>query len=213
MMKCNICNNERITLSNKSSKLISNLNYAACSSCGNIMLVVNENTIVPTPTSKSVVTKVLIQDASDCFSTAEETFDEKAINCGILETQNIDLIQRYISTYLDNLNQEKEYDHIDCDCDDQEDECVSASQMDNESDIKMLKETFNGDNEISMTLAEVAFASKGENYLLILPSGEKQIYMNTSKDFVINIINDIGSHMSLYRLNEIKLKQEVRYSF
>ena len=39
------------------------------------------------------------------------------------------------------------------------------------------------------------------------------MFRNCSKQFLLNIINTIGTHVEVFELKEIELKQEVRYSF
>ena len=68
------------------------------------------------------------------------------------------------------------------------------------------------DKNLSLETASM-LRTNGSNYLVILPSGEKHVYRNCSKEFILSIINSIGSHVQLFELNEIELKSEVKYSF
>lgn len=68
------------------------------------------------------------------------------------------------------------------------------------------------DEELSLKAAS-ELKTENNNYLVILPSGEKRMFRNCSKEFLLNIINTIGTQVEVFELKEIELKQEVKYSF
>lgn len=57
------------------------------------------------------------------------------------------------------------------------------------------------------------FDEKNKTYLLVMPDGTKKTFENCSKEFILNIINDIGTHVKLYEMKEVKLKERITYDF
>ena len=123
----------------------------------------------------------------------------------------IKAFENAINAALENEEEchEEEYDDLESEHyeddykDDYEDDECTCSECVCDNYIEEMKEEIMND----------PFRPEGNDYLLILPSGEKQMFRNTSKEFMVNIINDIGSHIMLYELKPIELKKEVKYSF
>lgn len=199
MKICNSCGNKNLIVSTKKSDIIKGANYVACLDCGNIMLILNDE-MLPTPTSNTPQTKLLIQDAANCFDSlmvgGAASLNGKTTPTDIQPSQALEGIQDYINHYLCLEEYFEEDDPDECEgCDDC---CSCVCDIDTEC-------TCQENSNYSYI--------KDDDYLLILPSGEKQIYRNCSKDFMMNIINDIGSNVKLFNIKEIELKSEVKYTF
>lgn len=213
MKKCNNCGNENLMVSKKESGVIKGANYVACTECGNIMLFIND-TLLPTPNDNSPQTKLLIQDAADCFDSlmvmGAASLDGKTTPVDIQPSQTLDGLQDYVNSQLNEaLNDEveedeEEYEDI-CDCE------ICNCNLEEEPLFE--KDVYEGDRDLSVAIAQDVYNQEGDDYLVILPSGEKQVYMDTSKDFIVNIVNNIGSHVRLFKISEVELKKEVRYNF
>lgn len=213
MKKCNNCGNENLMVSKKESGVIKGANYVACTECGNIMLLIND-TLLPTPNDNSPQTKLLIQDAADCFDSlmvmGAASLDGKTTPVDIQPSQTLDGLQDYVNSQLNEaLNDEveedeEEYEDI-CDCE------ICNCNLEEEPLFE--KDVYEGDRDLSVAIAQDVYNQEGDDYLVILPSGEKQVYMDTSKDFIVNIVNNIGSHVRLFKISEVELKKEVRYNF
>lgn len=202
MKKCNLCNSEKLMESAKESQLIPGAKYVACNSCGNMMVLVND-TLIPTPTNHSAMTKVMIEDAAN-------SFDQKLLGVSLTggrvmeadmqpsKVQN--LIAEYVNNALDAIEDdiEEEFDmdiEEECDCDEPCEicECNNTRVIVNHKNVE-------SDNMY-------------KDYLLVNKAGEKQLYKGCDKEFMLDIINSIGSEVKLYEVKEIKLKQEVKYNF
>lgn len=234
MKKCSNCGNEKLMVSVKESKLIKGAKYAACTDCGNMMILIN-NLLLPTPTEDSPRTKLLIQDASDCFDSLMSlggvaSLDGKTTPIEIQPIQTLEHAKKYIEDQLDlheNIEKEDYNEYIDeqLECDENCDECADgcpdfdekkAEAIANDEPVYRESKTVSAAIDMAdfpVEEIQVTEVKASGNYLLLLPNGEKQLYMNTSKDFIINIINDIGSHFSLFELKYVDLKSEVKYSF
>lgn len=199
---CTNCNNENLIISQRESKVMPKSKYAACTKCGKVMMLMND-ILIPTPTDESPRTKLLIQDAADCFTElmslgGAASLDGQTTPVNMQPTQALESAKASLlaaATTADDEEYEVEYDEYyedEYDLDDEEIEDYEDMQR------NMLIENT---------------APEYKDYLLVHPSGEKQLYRNTSKDFMINIINDIGSHIMLYELKAVELKTQITYSF
>lgn len=202
-MKCNLCNSEKLMESLKESRLISGAKYVTCKSCGNVMILSN-GVLIPTPQTNNEMTKAMIEDAAMAFSEngrlMAASLTGKNYENDIQPTTVQNLMQDYVNDYMDSIN-ELEEDICDCeDCD--------------EEDYDFLETMFieEADEELSLKAAS-ELKTENNNYLVILPSGEKRMFRNCSKEFLLNIINTMGTQVEVFELKEIELKQEVKYSF
>lgn len=207
-MKCNLCNSEKLMESLKESRLISGAKYVTCKSCGNVMILSN-GVLIPTPQTNNEMTKAMIEDAAMAFSEngrlMAASLTGKNYENDIQPTTVQNLMQDYVNDYIDSIN-ELEEDICDCDnCD-----CEDCD----EEDYDFLETMFieEADEELSLKAAS-ELKTENNNYLVILPSGEKRMFRNCSKEFLLNIINTIGTQVEVFELKEIELKQEVKYSF
>lgn len=207
-MKCNLCNSEKLMESLKESRLISGAKYVTCKSCGNVMILSN-GVLIPTPQTNNEMTKAMIEDAAMAFSEngrlMAASLTGKNYENDIQPTTVQNLMQDYVNDYIDSIN-ELEEDICDCDnCD-----CEDCD----EEDYDFLETMFieEADEELSLKAAS-ELKTENNNYLVILPSGEKRMFRNCSKEFLLNIINTMGTQVEVFELKEIELKQEVKYSF
>lgn len=207
-MKCNLCNSEKLMESLKESRLISGAKYVTCKSCGNVMILSN-GVLIPTPQTNNEMTKAMIEDAAMAFSEngrlMAASLTGKNYENDIQPTTVQNLMQDYVNDYMDSIN-ELEEDICDCDnCD-----CEDCD----EEDYDFLETMFieEADEELSLKAAS-ELKTENNNYLVILPSGEKRMFRNCSKEFLLNIINTMGTQVEVFELKEIELKQEVKYSF
>jgi hypothetical protein len=213
--------------SSKESRLVPGANYVACKSCGNVMMLSND-VLIPTPQQNNAMVKTMIEDAANVFS-------ENGLLMGVsLTGRNFEndvqpttvqnLVQDYVNNYIDSMEELKEDTYCcddcdNCDCDD----FIDFDDEDEEENYEYLKKIpiTNLDKEMSITNLDKEISLKtastlnkeGKDYLLIKPSGEKIVFKNCSKEFLLNIINDMKVQVEVFELNEIKLKQEVKYSF
>lgn len=204
MKNCLNCNSENLMVSEKESNLIPSAKYVTCRSCGNVMFRI-QDTLIATPTDDNSRTKLLIQDAANCFGMeGAASLDGKTIPVEIQPVQTIESIKAYIEDQL----QKENYDFDEDDCDEEYEE--------EEYDEYIEKEMTEEEREDLQAIIEEA--EKGyepdPNFMILLHnSGEKHMYMNTSPEFMLNIINDIKEPFSLFELKHIPLKTEVKYSF
>lgn len=202
MKKCLNCNNENLMLSEKESNLIPNAKYATCSSCGNVMFLIND-ILIATPTNDNARTKLLIQDAANCFNMPGiASLDGKTTPVEVQPKQTIESIQEYIQQQLEDHEEYDDDDYYDYE-DEEYDDYIEVEMS--EEDEKELQET--------IEKAEKGYEPDPNYMILLLNSGEKHLYMNTSPEFMVNIINDIKEPFSLFELKHIELKTEVKYSF
>lgn len=201
MKQCLNCNSENLMISEKESNLIPTAKYATCRSCGNVMFVIND-ALISTPTNDSARTKLLVQDAADCFNmnNVVASLDGRSVPVEIQPIQAIESIKEYVEQQLQKTFEEEEYEEsIDDEMFEQE---YDDELMLSDEEAKAIQDQLNGKFK------------PHPNYMILLHnSGEKHLYMNTSQDFMLNIINDIKEPFSLFELNHIKLKTEVKYSF
>lgn len=235
MKKCSNCGNEKLMVSVKESKLIRGAKYAACTDCGNMMILIN-GLLLPTPTEDSPRTKLLIQDASDCFDSLMSlggvaSLDGKTTPIEIQPIQTLEHAQKYIEDqlylHMTHVEEEDYEEYIDdqFSCDEECDRCSEgcpdfdekkAEAIANGQPVYQESKTMSAAVDMSGFPVEeinVTEVKPSGNYLLLLPNGEKQLYMNTSKGFIINIINDIDTDFSLFELKLVDIKSEVKYSF
>lgn len=223
MKKCLNCNSESLMISEKESSLIPSAKYAVCHHCGNTMFVINEQ-LIATPTNDNPRTKLLIQDAADCFGMeGAASLDGRTMPVDIQPSQTIESIKSYIEEQLTKDNYEfeddeydyEEEDYYEDDIDEEDEESIPTLEItgvdsDALKSVALTKPTIEPIIPEAQTNTFVA----NPNYMILLHnSGEKHLYMNTSPDFILNIINDIKEPFSLFELQHVPLKTEVKYSF
>lgn len=240
MKKCTLCNSENLRISKATSKIIPGAKYAACNSCGNVNLLVND-VMIPTPQAEGKMTTALIKDAAEAFGTENlrrvSITGEDTVPMREIKTE----IENYINSYMDNEEicevcgespcicdklLEKDLDEFECDydCDNCDEGCPDfeekkAAAIKNGTPVYV--EQINGQisidslPEINTTITKITGNGTGnKNYVLFVEeTGEKKFFYNCSKEFILNIINDIGTHVKLYEMKEVKLKEKVTYSF
>lgn len=232
MKQCVNCGNENLMTSNKESSFIPGAKYAVCKSCGNVMFLLND-TLIATPTNDSPRTKLLIQDAADCFGQSEiaASLDGRTIPVDVQPSQTIKSIQEYVEQQLRIINDEanndeddfeeeeyEEYIEEEFDCDKDCDACIEGcpdfedrktEALLNGTPIYEETKTVKAAVDMQDPIETIQVTEiKRHNYLILFSSGEKQLYMNTSKDFMLNIINDIGMKdrsFRLFELNEVNV--------
>lgn len=220
-MKCNLCNSENLMESLKESRLISGAKYVTCKSCGNVMILSN-GVLIPTPQTNDKMTQAMIEDAAIAFSENGKlmaaSLTSKNCENEIQPTTVQDLMQDYVNNFINSMN-ELEEDICDCDnCDCEDCDCEDYIDFDkfdeSEENYDYLETVHEAevDKKLSLETAST-LKTDNNNYLVVLPSGEKRMFRNCSKQFLLNIINTIGTHVEVFELKEIELKQEVRYSF
>lgn len=206
MKKCLNCNSESLKISERESSLIPSAKYAVCHHCGNAMFVINDQ-LIATPTNNNPRTKLLIQDAADCFNmNGAASLDGKTTPVDIQPAQTIDSIKSYIEEQLNKANYDFDDEDEYYDEEDDYDYYDDKEEIDSEEEFVTVANT--------EPVIETNEFKPNPNYMILLHnSREKHLYMNTSPDFVINIINDIKEPFSLFELKHIELKTEVKYSF
>ena len=214
-MKCNLCNSENLMESSKESRLIPGAKYVACKSCGNVMILTN-GVLIPTPQTRDKMPQNIIEDAaiavSENASLMAVSLTGETLENEMQPSTVKNLVQEYVNKHMDSMEEKSEeylWDCDDYDCDkdfidfDDEEENYEYLGIIPESDVN---------KNISLEAASTLKA-EGRDYLVIHPSGTKHVYKNCSKQFLLDIINSIGSKVEVFELKEIELKQEVKYSF
>lgn len=215
-MKCNLCNSENLMESLKESRLIPGAKYVTCKSCGNVMILSN-GVLIPTPQTNDKMTQAMIEDAAIAFSENGKLMAASLTgkNCEneIQPTTVQDLMQDYVNNFINSMNELEEdiCDCEDCDCEDYIDFDNFDESEENYDYLETVHEA-EVDKKLSLETASTLKA-EGKDYLVIHPSGTKHVYKNCSKQFLLDIINSIGSKVEVFELKEIELKQEVKYSF
>lgn len=230
MKKCNLCNSEKLLTSKGESQLLKDAYYVSCMDCGNVMILTND-TLIPTPTDDTKMTKAMIEDAAKAFSlnqgmllqAASLTADNN-MEPHMQPTTVKDAMQSYVNMHLHNAQEKCKCDECDCGndvcetfgcCCENEEEYIDFDDFDESEENYEYLEVVPAeqvDKNLSLETASM-LRTNGSNYLVILPSGEKHVYRNCSKEFILSIINSIGSHVQLFELNEVELKSEVKYNF
>lgn len=215
---CKLCNSERLYESSKESSLIKGAKYVSCLSCGNVMIDFN-NTLIPTPQEDNEMTKAMIEDAAQAFNAnsaqlmAVSLTEEKNMESHMQPSTVKENMQNYVNMHI---HKSEECDCEECDCEDEElidfDDFDGNYDYSVEQPIEVEVEKEEADKELSLAAAS-ELRTEGRDYLLVMPDGRKQVYLQCSKEFIKSIINSIGSHVQLFELKEIELKTEVTYSF
>lgn len=214
-MKCNLCNSENLMESSKESRLIPGAKYVACKSCGNVMILTN-GVLIPTPQTRDKMTQNIIEDAAIAFS-ENATLMAVSLTGETLENEMQpstvkNLVQEYVNKHMDSM-EEKLEEYL-CDCDDYDCDKDFIDFDDEEENYEYLGIIPESDVNKKLSLETAStLKAEGKDYLVIHPSGTKHVYKNCSKQFLLDIINSIGSKVEVFELKEIELKQEVRYSF
>lgn len=229
MKVCNNCGNKNLMVSKKESSIIKGAKYVACTGengCGNIMLLIN-GILAPTPTDNN---GVLMLDATECFHSLVniDSIESLEKEAALADIHTIEQAQTYIEKQIE-LQLKKgiliSEDELINSCDENCDECFEgcsdfekrkAEAIANDQPVYLETKTVSASIDSMEPTEEIQISEVKPvgNYLLLLSNGEKQVYMGTSKDFMINIINNIGSQdFALFELKHIELKQEVKYSF
>lgn len=214
-MKCNLCNSENLMESLKESRLIPGAKYVTCKSCGNVMILTN-GVLIPTPQTNDKMTQNIIEDAAIAFS-ENATLMAVSLTGETLENEMQpstvkNLVQEYVNKHMDSM-EEKLEEYL-CDCDDYDCDKDFIDFDDEEENYEYLGIIPESDVNKKLSLETAStLKAEGKDYLVIHPSGTKHVYKNCSKQFLLDIINSIGSKVEVFELKEIELKQEVRYSF
>ena len=214
-MKCNLCNSENLMESSKESRLIPGAKYVACKSCGNVMILTN-GVLIPTPQTRDKMTQNIIEDAAIAFS-ENASLMAVSLTGETLENEMQpstvkNLVQEYVNKHMDSM-EEKLEEYL-CDCDDYDCDKDFIDFDDEEENYEYLGIIPESDVNKKLSLETAStLKAEGRDYLVIHPSGTKHVYKNCSKQFLLDIINSIGSKVEVFELKEIELKQEVRYSF
>lgn len=214
-MKCNLCNSENLMESSKESRLIPGAKYVACKSCGNVMILTN-GVLIPTPQTRDKMTQNIIEDAAIAFS-ENASLMAVSLTGETLENEMQpstvkNLVQEYVNKHMDSM-EEKLEEYL-CDCDDYDCDKDFIDFDDEEENYEYLGIIPESDVNKKLSLETAStLKAEGKDYLVIHPSGTKHVYKNCSKQFLLDIINSIGSKVEVFELKEIELKQEVRYSF
>ena len=214
-MKCNLCNSENLMESSKESRLIPGAKYVACKSCGNVMILTN-GVLIPTPQTRDKMTQNIIEDAAIAFS-ENATLMAVSLTGETLENEMQpstvkNLVQEYVNKHMDSM-EEKLEEYL-CDCDDYDCDKDFIDFDDEEKSYEYLGIIPESDVNKNISLETAStLKAEGKDYLVIHPSGTKHVYKNCSKQFLLDIINSIGSKVEVFELKEIELKQEVKYSF
>lgn len=214
-MKCNLCNSENLMESSKESRLIPGAKYVACKSCGNVMILTN-GVLIPTPQTRDKMTQNIIEDAAIAFS-ENATLMAVSLTGETLENEMQpstvkNLVQEYVNKHMDSM-EEKLEEYL-CDCDDYDCDKDFIDFDDEEENYEYLGIIPESDVNKKLSLETAStLKAEGKDYLVIHPSGTKHVYKNCSKQFLLDIINSIGSKVEVFELKEIELKQEVKYSF
>lgn len=214
-MKCNLCNSENLMESLKESRLIPGAKYVACKSCGNVMILTN-GVLIPTPQTRDKMTQNIIEDAAIAFS-ENASLMAVSLTGETLENEMQpstvkNLVQEYVNKHMDSM-EEKLEEYL-CDCDDYDCDKDFIDFDDEEENYEYLGIIPESDVNKNISLETAStLKAEGKDYLVIHPSGTKHVYKNCSKQFLLDIINSIGSKVEVFELKEIELRQEVRYSF
>lgn len=228
MKKCNLCNSTNLMESLKESRLIAGCKYVTCKSCGNVMILSN-GVLIPTPQTNDKMTKAMIEDAAIAFSDNAQlmatSLTGKNYENDIQPTTVQDLMQDYVNKkYMESVEVEENF-NCDLDCDNCEDGCPDFEEKKEEA-LKNGREIC--EEHITITVTDTTKPQKSvevvnkhlttdselKDYLIVLESGEKQLFKGCSKQFLLNILNTMNSNdIELYELKSIKLKQEVKYNF
>ena len=214
-MKCNLCNSENLMESSKESRLIPGAKYVACKSCGNVMILTN-GVLIPTPQTRDKMTQNIIEDAAIAFS-ENATLMAVSLTGETLENEMQpstvkNLVQEYVNKHMDSM-EEKLEEYL-CDCDDYDCDKDFIDFDDEEENYEYLGIIPESDVNKKLSLETAStLKAEGKDYLVIHQSGTKHVYKNCSKQFLLDIINSIGSKVEVFELKEIELKQEVKYSF
>ena len=214
-MKCNLCNSENLMESSKESRLIPGAKYVACKSCGNVMILTN-GVLIPTPQTRDKMTQNIIEDAAIAFS-ENASLMAVSLTGETLENEMQpstvkNLVQEYVNKHMDSM-EEKLEEYL-CDCDDYDCDKDFIDFDDEEENYEYLGIIPESDVNKKLSLETAStLKAEGKDYLVIHPSGTKHVYKNCSKQFLLDIINSIGSKVEVFELKEIELKQEVKYSF
>ena len=214
-MKCNLCNSENLMESLKESRLIPGAKYVTCKSCGNVMILTN-GVLIPTPQTRDKMTQNIIEDAAIAFS-ENASLMAVSLTGETLENEMQpstvkNLVQEYVNKHMDSM-EEKLEEYL-CDCDDYDCDKDFIDFDDEEENYEYLGIIPESDVNKKLSLETAStLKAEGKDYLVIHPSGTKHVYKNCSKQFLLDIINSIGSKVEVFELKEIELKQEVKYSF
>lgn len=217
--KCALCNSTNLLKAEKESALIKNAHYTNCMDCGNVMILLND-TLIPTPTEDNEMTKAMIEDAAQAFKMnrgvslqAVSLTEDKDMETHMQPTTVKENMKNYVNMHMhtyDELDEINDFTDLEeCEC---EEEIIPFDDFDGDYGYLEQVREEEVDKELSLKVAS-ELRTEGHNYLLILPNGDKQVYRNCSKEFILSIINSIGSHVQLFELNEIELKTQVKYNF
>ena len=217
--KCALCNSTNLLKAEKESALIKNAHYTNCMDCGNVMILLND-TLIPTPTEDNEMTKAMIEDAAQAFKMnrgvslqAVSLTEDKDMETHMQPTTVKENMENYVNMHMhtyDELDEINDFTDLEeCEC---EEDIIPFDDFDGDYGyLEQVKEE-EVDKELSLQVAS-ELRTEGKDYLLVLPDGTKQVYLRCSKEFILSIINSIGSHVQLFELNEIELKTQVKVKY
>lgn len=203
MKQCNLCNSENLMTSRKESNLVPGAKYVHCKSCGNVMLLTND-ILIPTPNSDTDMTKAMIEDAANAFS--EQGLASSSLyglnrEPHMQPSNMVTALNEYVNTMIGQTEEIEDEEEFDMDMEEENCDCSEPCEICECDNTRVLVN--------HNTILEETY----KDYLLVNKAGEKQLYKGCDKEFILNVINSIGSEVKLYEIKEIKLKQEVKYNF
>lgn len=243
-MRCNLCNSERIMVSADESILIPGAHYCSCTGCGNVMIE-KDNVLMPTPTDDNMLVKAMIEDASVAFRNNRGA----RLLAVSLNSADIQLRQQpmavkqaladYVNQFvgINNTDEENDTDEedfvLECDgmCEECEDGCPDFEERREEavlSGTPVYEEKVTAEMDVdvlgmrqSTVVTPIAPAreSQFKDYLILLPNGDKLIFKESTKDAILNTINDMHpnfkANIEVYELIKKELSSEtiVNYTF
>ena len=205
MKKCILCNSTSLLKSQNESSIMKGCHYMACNHCGNVMIEVDDK-LIPTPTTDNDMTKAMIEDAAKSFGRMGQALQsvsltaDKNMEPHMQPTTVKENMQRYIEQHLHSSDDEEEYEDFD------------NCEYENE-DFYRYEEKEEADKELSLETAEMLRIDESDYLIIVKTTGERHLYRNCSRDFVLSIINSMGKEVELFELKKIPLKTEVKYSF
>ena len=234
-MKCNLCNSERLLVSQDESVLMPGAKYCNCMDCGN-MMILKDGTLIPTPTTDNMLVKAMIEDAAQSFKNnagarlMSVSLNGTDIQVNQQPTTVKETLNNYINQFLDSDEEDEELDMdeeiVECNglCDECADGCPDFEEKKAEAikkgipvyhESRVTDISINYPVQNSVTVEKVTANNKKElnDYLVLLPNGEKMMYRNCEKQFLLSIINSMGPNIELYQLNKIELVAETTYTF
>lgn len=240
-MRCNLCNSESVIVSADESVLMPGVRYCSCTACGNVMIV-KDGVIIPTPTEDNMLVKAMIEDASNAFKNnrGARLLAVSLNNSDIQLRQQPIAVKESLADYVNqfvgiNNTEDEEAEIIEFECDGMCEECENGCP---DFEEKKEEALLNGEPvyeekvtaEMSIGRSNVDHyttvkpvtpkkESQFKDYLILLPNGDKLIFKESTKDAILNTINDMHpnfkANVEVYELTKKELLTEtvVNYTF